>query len=170
MLDESNGHLEPRMWEQLYKSIDVPGDSRRDIKVSAVPGDFLSHLRACTGLPVLSHHSIHPPSDDFISSKLKALLRDIPRGERSVVFTSSKDVIQHLEKVLSVERIGHRSLFSGQAVAECENAVSDWQSSALDEESGQEEIPFPVLIVQSGAAASGLTLTAGTCRGSCCEE
>jgi hypothetical protein len=50
-------------------------------------------------------------------------------------------------------------LFSGEAVAAAEVALNDWKSYTSDD-SGNKFIPFPVLIVQAGAAASGLTLTA----------
>ena len=163
LLEASNGQLDPHMWEQLYRSIDVPlgVDRSRDIRVSVLPRDFLAHLRFCTGMPVHCNPTDKPsslPSDSScLSSKIKALLRDLPRDERSVVFTSSRNTIKHLEAVFSQSGIGHRSLFSGQAVAASEHVVIDWQSSGSNE---LQHIPYPVLIVQSGAAASGLTLTA----------
>jgi hypothetical protein len=162
LLEASNGQLDPHMWEQLYRSINVPQgvDRSRDIRVSVLPRDFLAHLRFCTGMPVHCNPTDNPCSlsdSSCLSSKIKALLRDLPGDERSVVFTSSRNTIKHLEVVFSQSGIGHRSLFSGQAVTASEHAVIDWQSSGSD---GPSEIPYPVLIVQSGAAASGLTLTA----------
>jgi hypothetical protein len=163
LLAESNGQLDPDMWEQLYRSIDLPAgiDASRDGQVSAIPRDFLVHLRSCTGMPV------HCRKDDFpseldaksrtFSSKVRSLLRDLPRNERSVVFSSSKPTIEHVQFVLKQVGIGCRALFTGQKVEASEQAVADWQSgdpNLLD------NIPCPVLLVQSGAAASGLTLTA----------
>jgi SNF2 family DNA or RNA helicase len=163
LLEASNGQLDHHMWEQLYRSIDIPEgvDRSRDIRVSVLPRAFLAHLRFCTGMPVHCNPSDKPSSlrsdSSCLSSKIKALLRDLPGDERSVVFASSRNTIKHLEVVFSQSGIGHRALFSGQAVTASEHAVIDWQSSGSD---GMPEIPYPVLIVQSGAAASGLTLTA----------
>lgn len=55
-------------------------------------------------------------------------------------------------KTLSFAKIGHRGLFMGQKEEESEEAVSDWQTLHV----------VPVLVVQAGAAACGLTLTAAS--------
>lgn len=68
-------------------------------------------------------------------------------------------MLQHLEKVLEYFDIRCRSLFVGQNAASSERAVLEWQSIS---ENGSDEPPFPVLLVQAGAAASGLTLTSAS--------
>jgi hypothetical protein len=159
MISESNGELDPELWEQLYHSIEIPQnvDSSRHCKVSVLPGDFMGHLRSCTGLPVLCHPSQTPVTlsaqSQCLSSKIKALLRDLPSEERSVVFSSSAKTLHHLEVVFKGIGIGYQSLFSGQATSTAERAVSEWQATKAN------AIPYPVLLVQAGAAASGLTLT-----------
>jgi Ring finger domain len=165
MLEESNGLLEPEMWDHLYLAIDEPEgvDDSLDSRVSALPRHFLRHLRACTpGIPVHCAPSDKPASLDLenncLSSKVKALLRDLPRDERSVVFSVSKASIQHLESVFKMFGIGCRSLFSGQNVEASERAVLEWQQASSTQNVAT--IPCPVLLVQAGAAASGLTLTA----------
>jgi SNF2 family DNA or RNA helicase len=163
MLEESNGQLDPSMWEQLYNSIDVPDgvDDSRDIRVSALPRHFLAHLRNATGLPVHAERSYTVADLDSestcLSSKVKALLRDLPTDERSVVFSSSKTTIMHIQFVLDSLGIGCRALFTGEKVEDCQLAVTEWQSFNAGD---SEKIPYPVLLVQAGAAASGLTLTA----------
>lgn len=153
------------MWDQLYLAIDEPDgvDDSLDCRVSALPRHFLGHLRACIqGIAVHSLPSDKPSvldmNNNSLSSKVKALLRDLPREERSVIFSASKATIQHLESVFQSFGIGCRSLFSGQKVECSERAVLEWQStcSLLNGNT----IPCPVLLVQAGAAASGLTLTA----------
>jgi hypothetical protein len=94
-----------------------------------------------------------------LSSKVRALLADLPRGERSVVFSESKSAVKHLKFVLEKAGIGCRALFSFQAISDAEVSLYDWKSTLPDAQ-GNQFIPFPVLIVQAGAAASGLTLTA----------
>lgn len=164
MLEESHGLLEPEMWDQLYLAIDAPDgcDDRLDSRVSALPRHFLAHLRSCIqGLPLHGSPSDKPLSlageHSCLSSKVKALLRDLPRDERSVILSASKATIQHLESVLEIIGVGCRSLFTGQKVACSEQAVTDWQSS---QPGGA--LHCPVLLVQAGAAASGLTLTAAS--------
>ena len=62
-LEESQGQLDAETWEQLYHAIDVPDpqNARRDIRVSALPSDFLAHLRSATGLPTISAPGIPQP-------------------------------------------------------------------------------------------------------------
>jgi hypothetical protein len=169
MLQESNGQLSPQVWDQLYQAIDEPEgiSSSLDHRVSAIPRHFLVHLRASiNGLPVLCRTNCQPMSlvetCDCLSSKVKTLVRDLPSNERSVVVSCSKATIEHLDWVLTALGIGHRALFMGQKVESTEAALREWQSTNLGE--GERTQPlFPVLLVQAGAAASGLTLTA-VCR------
>jgi hypothetical protein len=161
MLEQSNGQLEPSMWNALYHAIDIPVDvdDSRDVRVSSIPRHFMAHLRNATGLPVHCRASESPVlcfDSQCLSSKVKSLLRDLPRDQRSVVFSGSKMMIKHIEFILENLGIGCRSLFSGQKVEDSKIAVSQWQ-----EENGS-DIPYPVLLVQAGAAASGLTLTSAS--------
>lgn len=163
MLDESNGQLDAHMWEHLYHAIDVPPgtDTSRHYRFTAIPRDVLGHLRNATGLPVDLKPAEYPPGDKNrgLSTKIRALLSDLPQNERSVVFSDSKSSIKHLKCILEERKIGCCALFSGQKVEETEAAVNEWKSGQIDT-SGREVIPYPVLLVQAGAAASGLTLTA----------
>lgn len=164
LLDESNGQLDSQIWEELYLSIDLPpdADSSRLSRFNAIPGGFLGHLRGATEIKIDARPNEMPKgagADAGLSSKVRALLADLPRGERSVVFTESKSAVTHLTFVLQNKGIGCRALFSSQAISAQEVALQDWKSM-LPDALGNEFIPFPVLIVQSGAAASGLTLTA----------
>lgn len=166
-LEASHGCLSPFMWKQLYLSIDEPLDANRelDARISAIPSHFLAHLRECIPeLPLMSFASMIPRLDldqNCLSSKVKALIRELPDNERSVVFSSSKATIQHLEAVFKVIGINCRSLFFGQKVQDSEQAVSDWKGLTGNNKSKNHlPIPVPILLVQTGAAASGLTLTA----------
>jgi hypothetical protein len=165
LLDESYGQLEPDIWEELYLSIDLPpgADCSLHSRLTAIPGEFLAHLRAATRIQVDARPGDMPIADGVsaagLSSKVRALLADLPRNERSVVFSESKSAVIHLMMVLNEAGIGCRALFSMQAIPEAEVALQDWKSSSLDE-LGNEFITCPVLVVQAGAAASGLTLTA----------
>jgi hypothetical protein len=167
LLDESYGQLEPEIWEELYLSIDLPpgADCSRHSRLNAIPGDFLAHLRTATRIQLDARPGDMPITDGVnaagLSSKVRALLADLPRKERSVVFSESKSAVIHLMVVLNEAGIGCRALFSMQAIPDAEVALQDWKSSLLDE-SGNELIPCPVLVVQAGAAASGLTLTAAS--------
>jgi hypothetical protein len=138
------------------------------------------HLRFCLReiLPVhcvilLTHQasSLHSGSSCCLSSKMKAFLRDLPGDEGAKRRFHEFQKYQHqtllgswlLVLFSQSGIIVHWSLvFSGQAVTSSEHSVSiDWQSSGSD--GGLPEIPYyPVLIVQSGAAESGLTLTASS--------
>ena len=166
LLDESNGQLDAETWEALYHSIDLPpqADDSREARLNAIPGELLAHLRQATQLHMNARPNDTPNTARFgndagLASKIRALLADLPRDERSVVFTESKAAVTHLMAVFAKVGIGCRALFSGEAVAAAEVALKDWKSNASDA-SGNTSIPFPVLIVQAGAAASGLTLTA----------
>merc|ERR1712029_785583 len=92
-----------------------------------------------------------------MSSKVHALLRDLPLGEHAVVFSSSKEGVLHLSTVMKARELDCFSLFVGQKAGTSQESVSAWQNSSLNKlKIG------PVLIVQAGAAASGLTLTAAS--------
>jgi hypothetical protein len=65
-----------------------------------------------------------------------------------------------LECVLTSLGIGCRVLHVGQNVACSERAVDEWQTSFSPKSGSTSTFPYPVLLVQAGAAASGLTLTA----------
>lgn len=56
--------------------------------------------------------------------------------------------------------VGCRSLHVGQHAACSERAVNEWQSIRYSDITTEPFIPYPVLLIQAGAAASGLTLTA----------
>ena len=142
MLQDSNGQLEPDLWEALYLSFELPpnADQSLDGTLTAIPGGVMAHIRHSTNRP------------DNLSSKIRALLEDLPTDERSVVFASSKISVKHLEKVFDLRQIGYRSLFTGQTEEHSESAIRDWQD--VDSVS--------VLIVQAGAAACGLTLTSAS--------
>lgn len=168
LLDESNGQLDPQIWHQLYLSIDLPPnvDASRCSRFRAIPPDLLAHLRAATNIRMGASKSEMPNASVVgaqagLSSKVRALLADLPREERSVVFSESRAAVTHLMFVLEKAGIGCRALFSSEAVSAQEVALQDWKSASTDE-SGNEAIPFPVLIVQAGAASCGLTLTAAS--------
>lgn len=151
----------------LFLAIDVPAhvSQRGDRTHTAIPRDFLAHVRAATGMTINNGSNVIPPSlngrqkrlDVSLSSKVQALLRDLPAGEHSVVFSSSKEGVLHLATVMKAMGIECWSLFVGQKAATSQESVSAWQNAAL-----HSSRPGPVLIVQAGAAASGLTLTAAS--------
>lgn len=154
MLDQNNGQLDPSLWEAIYLSIDPPvgAECSAHGTFTAIPSDVLSHLCHATGLR--NHGCTKFPTDDSLklSSKMRALLTDLPRNELSVVFTSSKAVARHVMEVLIMKKIGCRGLFAGESEHDTGIAVSDW----LNDPS------VIVLVVQSGLAACGLTLTAAS--------
>jgi hypothetical protein len=118
----------------------------------AIPGNVLSHIRHATGMPLNCHRTYPVASGLILSSKIRALLDDLPREERSVVFASSKATIQHVISVLNLTGLGCRGLFTGQSETDSERAVSEWKADPS----------VFVLVVQAGAAACGLTLTAAS--------
>eukprot|EP00536_Pseudo-nitzschia_multiseries_P008035 jgi/Psemu1/287532/fgenesh1_pg.197_\ len=160
ILEENYGQLEPHLWEALYLVIDLPADIDRNLHgiFTAIPGLFLGHLRNLLG----RHLPVNAGMDDGLAnatattnlpSKFRALLADLPRTEPSVVFASSKSIVLHLQCVLQTRGIQSKTLYVGQSEFDSETAVADWES-ATD--------PAKVLIVQAGAAACGLTLTAAS--------
>jgi superfamily II DNA or RNA helicase len=153
MLEKSNGQLDPHLWEALYLAIDFPPGADKTVHgtFTAIPGQFLAHLRHATGMPV--YCTPNEGADSFeLPSKIRALLSDLPRDERSVVFASSKQTVKHLLMLLEINHIGCRGLFTGQSEAKSESAVQDWKTNDT----------IRVLVVQAGAAACGLTLTAAS--------
>jgi hypothetical protein len=153
MLEKSNGQLDPHLWEALYLAIDFPPGADKSVHgtFTAIPGQFLAHLRHATGMPVCCNPNEGVGSFE-LPSKIRALLSDLPRDERSVVFASSKQTVKHLLTLLEMKHIGCRGLFTGQSEAKSESAVQDWKSNDT----------IRVLVVQAGAAACGLTLTAAS--------
>ena len=163
MLEKSNGLLDAKMWRQLYLAFDVPSEISvsRNSLLPALPREILSHFRAATGGMEIHCGRGETPTKNSrkgagLCSKVQALLADLPRTERSVVFSSSKECIRHLIEVLKSEAIGCRALFTGQSIECLRQAVSDWEEDLS-------VLPtVPVLLVQAGAAASGLTLTSAS--------
>jgi hypothetical protein len=153
MLEANDGQLEPHLWEALYLAVDLPPAANQSAHgtFTAIPGHFLAHLRNATGAPVPCYRRVAESSCFRLPSKIRALLEDLPRYELSVVFASSKATVQHVLEVLNMNEIGCRSLYTGQTEKDSERAVSEWKS---------DENKVLVLIVQAGAAACGLTLTA----------
>jgi len=150
-LEQSDGHLEPSLWDALYLSFDPPqGISRaRNSTYSAIPGHLLAHLRHTSGLLLSGQMNTKSDADSSrISSKIRKLMNDLPRVERSVVFANSSILVKHLMRVLGESEFTVRCLFTGQPEADSRNALDEWR----EEQAG-------VLVVQSGAAACGLTLT-----------
>lgn len=167
LMESSDGILEGELWRALFLSIDLPThvSNAPHRHHTALPQDVLAHFRAATGMMIDCSRSDTPVSwagkeskgDSYysgISSKIQTLLRDLPLGERSVVFSSSKEGVLHLTSVIKACGIDCFSLYVGSADA---SATELWGAVELDE-----KIPGPVLVIQAGAAASGLTLTAAS--------
>ncbi|GKZ00609.1 hypothetical protein MPSEU_001013100 [Mayamaea pseudoterrestris] len=154
ILEQSNGLLPPDLWEALYLAIDQPLDAQRSAHSihTAIPGLFLAHLRNATSMARDVDSHTNSTDATHLSSKIRALLADIPKDERSVVFTCSKYGVKLLVNVLNTFGVGCRCLFNGQDETTSERALEEWKQ--LDE--------VRVLVVQSGAAACGLTLTAAS--------
>jgi SNF2 family DNA or RNA helicase len=153
-LKNTHGRLSASTWRNLYERFPRPADADEsaDANVPALPGDFLAHLRNATSIPIVCNKSaaVLVENSSQYSSKIRALLKDLPPDERSVVFASSKDIIMLLRKVFDIEGIQYRALYTGQAATESGRAINEWQT--IDS--------CRVLLVQAGAAACGLTLTA----------
>lgn len=152
MLNKNHGQLEPYLWEALYLSMPLPAHVSRSAHntLTAIPPHVLAHLRNATLMPI--HCTRKQTAEDRgyrLSSKVRALLSDIPRNAVSVVFTSSRSTVQHLLTVLPRHGLGCCGLFTGQTETESEIAVSKWRS----------DDSVLVLVVQAGVAACGLTLT-----------
>lgn len=176
MLEESNGQLDPDMWLQLFLSIDLPTkvSLRGDNRLPAIPKEVIAFFRAASGFHQVHNRGTELPNVEpmhGLSSKMQALLRDLPSNERSVVFTTSSASIKHLMAIFDYHSVAHREVFSGQNPSDAQIAVQAWKSAIILEASDEEEKKEPghdaivvdnplVLIVQAGAAASGLTLTA----------
>mmetsp|Transcript_40151 Transcript_40151/g.82611 ORF Transcript_40151/g.82611 Transcript_40151/m.82611 type:complete len:886 (+) Transcript_40151:499-3156(+) len=163
MLESSNGIIDGALWKSLYLSIDVPAhaSTRAHPIHTALPRDVLGHIRASCAMKADCSRSDTPSSNGGatagLSSKIQALLRDLPHGEHAVVFTSSRNGVLHLSAVMQNKAVKCFSLYTGQNAKATEEAVSSWENAELDPtKSG------PVLVVQAGAAASGLTLTSAS--------
>ena len=166
MLESSNGQLSPKMWDKLFLSIDLPVDvsNEGELRYTAIPSEVVQHFRECTGMSGLGCRSAQTPAqrsrESFrtgYSSKVAAVVNDIPRHERSVVVCRSRNGVAHLSACFTESSIGHRALFTGQTPAKSHEAIVTWQKGELSDDGS---MLFPVLLIQAGAAASGLTLTA----------
>lgn len=165
LLATSEGVLEGNMWKSLFLSIDVPPHvtNAPHHLHTALPGDALAHFRAATSMKVDSDKSDSPISWSNeeslennlsgLSTKMQNLLHDLP-CEHAVVFSSSKEGVLHTATVLKARGIECFSLYTGQDTKATEKCVSSWKSAPVDASKCG-----PVLVVQAGAAASGLTLT-----------
>ena len=164
-LEESNGHLDPEMWRALYMNFDLPTNvpSHGSPTFTAIPREVLTHFRAATGMKTHCNKNDRPPAGSMKGagrcSKVQRLLEDLPTDERAVVFSSNQDVLMHLKVVLEEENIGFQAIHQGQSTEELKDSVSNWEK---DGETPTDPPPFPCLLVQAGAAASGLTLTAAS--------
>ena len=162
ILERSNGQLDAKVWRALYLAFDLPLNvpNHGHPMLTALPREILTHFRSATGMEAHCSRSDLPAKNAGkgagLCSKVQALLSDLPLSERSVVFSSSKECIRHLVEVLTLKGIGCRALFTGQSTAVLKQAVTDW------EEEGSVHPSCPVFLVQAGAAASGLTLTAAS--------
>ena len=130
---------------------------------TAIPKEVLTHLRAATGMKTHCKPSDRPPLGSMKGagrcSKIQRLLEDLPTDERAVVFSSNHDVLVHIKVVLEEENIGFQAILQGQSTDKLKDSVLNWEK---DGETPTDPPPFPCLLVQAGAAASGLTLTAAS--------
>ena len=163
ILSTSEGLLNAEMWSALFLSIDVPAhvNNAPHHTHTALRRDVLAHFRAACGMEIDCSRNAKPntnrDANAGLSTKIQSLLCDLPLGEHAVVFASSKEAVLHLSTVIKSKDIECFSLFTGQATKETEKAVSGWESTQVASSK-----VGPVLIVQAGAAASGLTLTAAS--------
>lgn len=144
MLEQSNGHLEPYLWEALYLSFDPPKEVSRSRHgtFTAIPGQLLAHLRHTTGLPLNGREKWKGiVTTSTLSSRIRRLTEDLPRQERSVVFANSNGSVKHVVAVLEGFAFDVNSLYTGQKEADSREALDEWRSSTAG-----------VLVVQSGAA------------------
>ena len=158
ILSSSHGVLDGDLWQSIFYSIDLPVgiDARSHGTYTALDPPFFAHLRSACALNAASKPSDTPRDvDDGLSSKVRKLLVDLPLGEHAVVFSTSKVGVLHLETILKAKSIPVFSIHVGQKAEVTELAVTSWQNEDLDA-----RVAGPVLVVQAGAAASGLTLTA----------
>jgi len=150
VLDSNRGQLPPHLWEALYLAIDPPAMVSAHNTLTAIPPAVLSHIRCATAMPINCAKKDPGDSREYrLSSKIRALLVDLPRDEASVVFVSSRTAVLHLLSVLKDNQVDCRGLFSGQTEINSKMAISDWQCAKQN----------LVLVVQAGVAACGLTLT-----------
>ena len=116
---------------------------------STIPGEFLAHLRYATGLE-LAGTKVNAVDvlESNLSTKIRKLIDDLPKDERSVVFATSASSVKHILCVLEHLKYPVRALYSGQDESDSKGALDFWRSSSTG-----------ILLVQAGAAACGLTLT-----------
>eukprot|EP00578_Thalassiosira_sp_NH16_P021382 CAMPEP_0181099756 /NCGR_PEP_ID=MMETSP1071-20121207/12826_1 /TAXON_ID=35127 /ORGANISM="Thalassiosira sp., Strain NH16" /LENGTH=1332 /DNA_ID=CAMNT_0023182433 /DNA_START=29 /DNA_END=4027 /DNA_ORIENTATION=+ len=164
ILSTSEGVLPPELWNSLFLSIDLPAhvSTSPHHRHTALRRDVLAHFRAATGMEIDCARSsqlavVEDDAHAGLSTKIQALLRDLPLGEHAVVFSSSKEGVLHLSAVIKSKGITCFGLYTGQDTTVTEYAVSSWTSAAVDSFKAG-----PVLVIQAGAAASGLTLTAAS--------
>ena len=151
-LDSNRGQLPPHLWEALYLAIDPPAGVSQSghHTLTAIPPLILSHIRKVTAMKINCTSRDPGHAKEYkLSSKIRALLSDLPRDEVCVVFASSKTSVLHLLTVLKKNGFGCSGLFAGQSEKDSETAIDTWQST-------KEAL---VLVVQAGVAACGLTLT-----------
>ena len=166
MLASSEGvALDGDLWNALYLSIPLPTHVSHEPHhlYTALPREFLAHIRAATGMGAGCSRVDKPFSwgeqtgtNAGLSSKIQQLLYDLPKGEHAVVFSTTKENVLHIETVLKA-KLGDNevfSLYTGQDVTTTEEAVSSWNSRSTNPSRRG-----PIIIIQAGAAASGLTLT-----------
>lgn len=163
LLETSDGILDGNLWYHLFLSIDLPTNvSNAPHRVhTALPQDVLAHIRAATMMKIDCNRLESPSSQlkekdnlSGLSSKVQMLLNDLPLGERSVIFSSSKEGVLHLTAIMKGFGIECYNLYTG---ATDSDATEHWVTAALDDSS-----KGPVIVIQAGAAASGLTLTAAS--------
>ncbi|CAB9507231.1 DNA repair protein RAD5 [Seminavis robusta] len=164
LLSDSNGILDAELWRALYLSFDLPSGVERcgDSRFTAIPREALTHLRGATGMKTSLRRSDRPAPGSVKGagrcSKIQRLLEDlqsiIPK-ERCVIFSSSKECLMHLGAILKDDNIGFQAIYKGQSTTASRTAVTRWEQSA-------DPLPSPCLLVQAGAAAAGLTLTAAS--------
>jgi hypothetical protein len=163
LLDESDGQLDAEMWRALYMSFDLPAGipNRGDPALTAIPREALTHLQGATGMKLNCLRSERPTSGSVKGagrcSKVQKLLEDLPKNERCVVFSSSKECLSHLSTIFEEVNIGFQAIYTGLTTSQLRSAVTKWESPGAQ---ASDPPPFPCLLVQAGAAAAGLTLTA----------
>ena len=102
MLASSEGvALDGELWNALYLSIPLPTHVNHEPHHlhTALPRDFLVHIRAATGMEVGCRRADKPISwseqistNAGLSSKIQQLLHDLPIGEHAVVFSTTKEI------------------------------------------------------------------------------
>jgi len=165
LLEESHGHLDAQMWRALYLAFDLPTNVSQggSQKFPAIDREFLAHLRSATSMPINCMPRDNPAPGSVKGagrcSKIQKLLEDLSTKERCVIFSSNKNCLMHLRTILREDKIGCQAIYTGQSTDDLKSAVSKWEE---DGEKATDPPPYPCLLVQAGAAAAGLTLTAAS--------